>query len=266
MSVLNIAAYRFACLADPASWVAPLGARCTELGLKGTIIVADEGINVFLAGRDADIEAFLAWLAVDATFVDREGRAALTDLEIKRSRSDAQPFGRLLIKLKPEIVTMRRPSVKPGEGRAPSIAPERLAAWLARGHDDDGRPIVLLDTRNAFEVDHGTFEGARHLGLERFDAFPDAVAPLRAELGGETVVTFCTGGIRCEKAALYMRDAGFSRVLQLEGGILNYFEKVGHVHWRGDCFVFDERVALDTGLKGSGAERGAPAAPRVRPD
>ena len=256
MSVLNIAAYRFVWIPDPASWVEPLRARCVGLALKGTIIVADEGINLFLAGDEAGIDAFIDWLGNDPRFVDRDGRSALQNLDVKRSGSPTQPFGRLLVKHKPEIVTMRRPSVRPGAGRAPSIEPERLARWLARGHDDDGRPIVLLDTRNAFEVGHGTFDGARHLDLERFDAFPDAVETLRGELGDETVVTFCTGGIRCEKAALFMRDAGFARVLQLEGGILNYFEKVGHAHWRGDCFVFDERVALDPELKGSGAKRG----------
>jgi UPF0176 protein len=251
MPVLNIAAYRFVPIADPASWVEPLRARCLDAGLKGTIIVATEGINLFLAGVEAAIEDFVAWLASEPLFAGR-----LVDLDVKRSWSDTQPFGRLLIKQKPEIVTMRRPSVRPGDGRAPTIAPERLAAWLAQGHDDDGRPIVLLDTRNAFEVGHGSFDGARHLGIARFDAFPDAVASLRDELADETVVTFCTGGIRCEKAALFMQDAGFSRVLQLDGGILNYFEKVGRAHWRGDCFVFDERVALDADLKGSGAKRG----------
>ena len=256
MSVLNIAAYRFVWLPDPASWVEPLRARCIALALKGTIIVADEGINLFLAGDATDVDAFIAWLADDPLFVDRDGGPALQHLEVKRSWSETQPFGRLLIKHKAEIVTMRRPAVRPGAGRAPSIAPERLAEWLARGHDDDGHPIVLLDTRNAFEVGHGTFEGARHLGIDRFDAFPDAVDSLQSDLGDETVVTFCTGGIRCEKAALYMRDAGFARVLQLDGGILNYLEKVGPTHWRGDCFVFDERVALDTALKGSGAKRG----------
>ena len=252
MPVLNIAAYRFVPIVDPASWVEPLRARCVQLALKGTIIVATEGINLFLAGSDAAIEGFVAWLAREPLFAD-----SLADLAIKRSWSGTQPFGRLLIKHKPEIVTMRRPSVRPGSGRAPSIAPERLAAWLERGHDDDGRPVVLLDTRNAFEVGHGSFEGARHLDIERFDAFPDAVAALHDELADETVVTFCTGGIRCEKAALFMRDAGFTRVVQLDGGILNYFEKVGQAHWRGDCFVFDERVALDTALKGSGAKRGS---------
>ena len=161
--------------------------------------------------------------------------------------SATRPFARLKVRHKDEIVTMRRPSVRPVTGRAPTVAPERLAAWLSQGYDDEGRRVVLLDTRNAFEVGHGSFEGAVELGLARFDTFPDAVEALRPTLKDRTVVTYCTGGIRCEKAALYMREAGFERVLQLDGGILNYFAQVGDAHWRGACFVFDERIALRSG-------------------
>ena len=260
-AVLNIAAYRFVSLEDPGRWVPGLRERCEALGLKGTIIVADEGINLFLAGGDEAIESFLAWLAREPRFVDRDGHAAFAALTVKRSRSDAQPFGRLRVKHKREIIKMRikmrvtmredgiRPAHLPHSARAPAIAPERLAEWLRQGHDDEGREVVLLDTRNAFEVEQGSFEGARHLGLSRFEEFPDAVACVREELREQTVVMFCTGGIRCEKAALHMRDIGFARVLQLDGGILNYFEKVGGAHWRGECFVFDERVALDADLR-----------------
>ncbi len=255
--VLNIAAYRFVALATPARWVPDLRSRCESLQLKGTIVVADEGINLFIAGSEDSIESFLDWLANDPRFVDRDGRQAFTHLDVKRSwsRSDssAQPFRRLRVKHKPEIVTMRKASVRPcnfpRSARAPAIAPERLAAWLAQGHDDEGLEVVLLDTRNAFEVEFGTFNGARQLGLARFEAFPAAVEALRDELREQTIVTFCTGGIRCEKAALHMRDIGFKRVLQLDGGILNYFEKVGGAHWRGECFVFDQRVALNAQLE-----------------
>ena len=247
--VLNIAAYRFVSLDDQGRWVADLGERCDALGLKGTIIVASEGINLFLAGGEGAIKSFLAWLASDPRFVDCNGDQAFADLAVKRSvsrsSSERQPFRRLRVKCKPEIVTMRRPNVRPALARAPAITPERLAAWLAQGHDEEGREIVLLDARNAFEVEKGSFEGARHLHLARFEAFPDAIEGVLDELRERTVVTFCTGGIRCEKAALHMRDIGFERVLQLEGGILNYFEKVGGTHWTGECFVFDERVALD---------------------
>ncbi len=244
MPVLNIAAYRFVSLADSAGWVAPIFERGDTLGLRGTVIVADEGINLFLAGDVTSVGAFVSWLASDTRFVARDGRPAFVDLDIKRSWSDEQPFRRLRVKHKPEIVTMRRPDVRPDRGRAPTIAPHRLAAWLAQGHNDDGRPFTLLDTRNAFEVAHGTFEGAKHLDLARFESFPEAIDTAPEALRDETIVTFCTGGIRCEKAALYMRDRGYSRVLQLDGGILGYFAAVGDAHFRGDCFVFDERVAL----------------------
>ena len=249
MPVLNIAAYRFVRVDDPGSWVEPLRTRCETLGLKGTIIVATEGINLFLAGLEPAVDDFLRWLATDPRFADRDGMAVLAGLDVKRSWSAHPPFARLRVKHKAEIVTMRQPAVRPGVARAPAIAPERLAEWLARGHDDEGRPLVLLDTRNAFEFEHGSFDGARHLDLERFDAFPAAVTPLREALHDETIVTFCTGGIRCEKAALYMRDAGFERVLQLDGGILNYLEKVGDAHWHGDCFVFDDRRTVDADLR-----------------
>ena len=250
MTVLNIAAYRFVSLDDPSRWVAAIRERCTDLALKGTVIVANEGINLFVAGDEHAVAEFLGWLAGDPRFVDRDGRAAFADLDIKRSRSQDRPFRRLRVKFKPEIVTMRRAAVRPDRGRAPTIAPRRLAEWISRGHDDDGRPFALLDTRNAFEVAHGTFANARHLDLSRFELFPAAIDDLRDARRDETIVTFCTGGIRCEKAALYMQGVGFSRVLQLDGGILAYFEEVGDAHFTGECFVFDERVALDADLVG----------------
>lgn len=246
--MLNIAAYRFVDLAEPRAWVAPLRAACAERGLKGTIIVAEEGINLFLAGSDASVQDFLAWLANDARFVDRHGAPAFSGLDVKHSRSARQPFARLRVKSRDEIVTMRRPLIRPGAGRAPTVDPERLERWLSQGHDDDGRDIVLLDTRNAFEVGQGSFDGARHLGLARFESFPERIGDLRREFEGRTVVTFCTGGIRCEKAALHMQHAGIDHVVQLDGGILNYFERVGTAHWHGACFVFDERVALEPDL------------------
>lgn len=248
MPVLNIAAYRFAPIDEPAGWIDPIRARAAALDLKGTVIVATEGINLFLAGDEAAIDRFVAWLRDDPRFVGSDGAPLLRDVAVKRSWSPTQPFGRLRVKHKPEIVTMRRPAIRPDAGRAPSIDPVRLSEWLSRGHDDRGRPVTLLDTRNAFEVAHGTFDGARHLGLARFDQFPDAADRLPPALRDQTVVAFCTGGIRCEKAALYLRDAGFAHAVQLDGGILGYLETVGDAHWRGACFVFDERTALDADL------------------
>ena len=244
MSVLNIAAYRFVPLPEPGALVDPLRERATALSLRGTVIVADEGINLFLAGDEAAIDAFIDFLAADERMRDAAGQAAFDPLTIKRSVSSTRPFRKLRVKHKPEIVTLRRPEVRPVDRRAPVVSPERLQAWLAQGHDDEGRAVMLLDTRNGFEFDAGAFVGARHLGIERFEAFPKAIAEQLDAWRDETIVTYCTGGIRCEKAAIHMLQQGFARVHQLDGGILEYFERIGDAHWRGDCFVFDERRQL----------------------
>lgn len=143
---------------------------------------------------------------------------------------------------------MKHSAANPLEGRAPAVSPKQLKAWLDQGHDDDHRPVVLLDTRNAFEVDLGSFAGAVDYRLTKFSEFPDAVKQAAAALIGQRVVTFCTGGIRCEKAAIYMQQQGIENVTQLDGGILKYFEDVGQDHYRGHCFVFDERRNVDAQL------------------
>ncbi len=238
-SVLNISAYLFTRLTDREALRPVLRERAEALGLKGTIILAEEGINLFLAGDAAPVRAFVVELRTDPRF------AALGP---KESWSDAQPFGRLLVKLKREIIRMDHPTIRPEADRAPAVTPPTLRRWLDQGHDDDGREVVLLDTRNAFEVDYGTFAGAVDWRIERFTQFPHAATAHREDLAGKTVVSFCTGGIRCEKAAIYLRDAGVD-ALQLDGGILGYFEQVGGEHWNGDCFVFDGREALTPSLE-----------------
>jgi UPF0176 protein len=234
-SVLNISAYRFVPLEDTQALRTRLLGDARALGLLGTILLAGEGINLFLAGRPGPVRDFLERLRLDPRF------HALAATE---SWSDEQPFRKLLVKVKREIIRMNRPSIQPAGGRAPAIDARTVERWLDEGHDDEGRPVVTLDTRNAFEVDHGTFEGAIDWRLSRFSEFPAALDAHRAELEGKTVVSFCTGGIRCEKAALYMREAGLRHVWQLEGGILNYFEGTGGTHFRGRCFVFDARETL----------------------
>jgi len=234
-SILNISAYKFAALSDTARWRERIRAQAQALGLKGTVLLADEGINLFVAGAESGVRAFLAWLTAHAPF---------DDLPIKESWSSAVPFGKLLVKVKPEIIRMNHPTIRPHAQRAPAVDARTLARWLDAGVDDAGRAVVTLDTRNAFEVDHGRFEGARSLGIGKFSEFPQALAAHRAELEGKTVVTYCTGGIRCEKAALLMAEAGVHNVLQLDGGILKYFEEAGGKHFSGNCFVFDERGSL----------------------
>lgn len=233
-SVLNISAYLFTHIVDPAALRETLRGRADAVGLKGTILLAEEGINLFVAGAAEAVRDFVSDLRADDRF------SALT---VTESWSEAQPFGRMLVKVKREIIRMDRPAVRPAAGRAPAVAPADLRRWLDQGHDDAGREVVLLDTRNAFEVDYGTFAGALDWRIERFTQFPGAVAAHRDELADKTVVSFCTGGIRCEKAAIVLREEGVE-AYQLEGGILGYFAHAGGAHWNGECFVFDEREAL----------------------
>lgn len=239
MSIINLSAYRFVSLDDLPALRERVLERCLALALKGTILLAPEGINLFLAGPLEPIETFMDWLRTDPRFAG---------LEPKVSLSEQVPFGRMRVRLKKEIITMRMPAIRPEGARAPAVAPRTLQRWLAQGHDDHGRDVVLLDTRNDYETDVGLFHDAVDYRLSSFTEFPQAIAADRARYAGKTVVSYCTGGIRCEKAALHMQDIGIEHVYQLEGGILKYFEETGGAHWRGDCFVFDERGAVDKSL------------------
>jgi len=237
---VNIAAYKFVGLDDTEAMRPRFQAICKELGLKGTILLTPEGINLFLSGPRQAIDDFLHWLRSDVR---------LLDIEVKQSYSGEQSHKRMLVKLKREIITMRMPLIQPENGRAPSVQPSTLKRWLDQGVDDDGKQVVMLDTRNAFEVDVGTFDDTIDYRIDKFTEFPAMVQEHRSDFDGKTVVTFCTGGIRCEKAAIHMKNIGFDSVYQLEGGILKYFEEVGAAHYSGDCFVFDYRTALNPQLE-----------------
>ena len=237
--ILNISSYKFVQLTDLPELRERLHDQTIRLGLKGTILIAEEGINLFLAGSAQAIQEFVSWLKSDSRFAD---------LNPKESWSDRQPFRKMLVKIKREIIRMDHPTIRPATGRAPSVGPETLNRWLDQGHDDEGRPVVVLDTRNAFEVDCGTFQNAIDYGITKFTEFPEAIKADRERLADKTVVSFCTGGIRCEKAAIYMQEIGLSHTYQLEGGILKYFEETDAHHYRGACFVFDERRALTSDL------------------
>lgn len=239
-SFINIAAYKFVTFNDTVERRASFQAICHDLDLKGTILLTPEGINLFLAGTRNNIDKFLGWLRQDTRFAD---------IEVKESLSNEQPFNRMLVKLKKEIITMRHPLIQPELGRAPVVKAADLKRWLDQGHDDAGKPVVMVDTRNAFEVDVGTFENTIDYRIHKFSEFPEVIARHKPELDGKTVVTFCTGGIRCEKAAIHMQNIGYDSVYQLDGGILKYFEEVGGAHYQGDCFVFDYRTALNPELK-----------------
>ncbi|MDP2819669.1 MAG: sulfurtransferase [Polaromonas sp.] len=239
MQILNIAAYKFITLDGLPALQGALRDAAQSRALRGTVLLAEEGINLFLAGGSSDIHDFLAWLRLDARF---------QDLKVKESWSTAQPFRKLLVKIKPEIIRMDHPAIRPAAGRAPSVDAKTLKRWLDTGQDDNGRPVVTLDTRNDFEADVGSFRNALDWRISKFTEFPQALLDHRHELQGKTVVSFCTGGIRCEKAAIFMREAGVENVFQLDGGILKYFEDKGHAHFDGECFVFDERRAVDAAL------------------
>jgi UPF0176 protein len=250
LPICNIAAYKFTRLDDPDALAAALQDRALALNLKGTVLLAQEGINLFLAGSESGIRAFVDALTTDPRFAG---------LETKTSWSAGQPFRKLRVKVKPEIIRMNHPAIQPASGRAPAVDAATLKRWLDAGQDDGGREVVTLDTRNAFEADVGTFRNAIDWRIGKFTEFPAALQAHKDELAGKTVVSFCTGGIRCEKAAILMREAGVENVWQLDGGILKYFEDAGHAHFNGECFVFDERRAVDASLQPQ-------ASPAPKPD
>lgn len=242
---LNLSAYRFVRLHDLPSLRQQLFDAASALGLKGTVLLAEEGINLLVAAAPDAARRWLALLHEDRRFAA---------LDVKQSFSAALPFRHLRVKVKREIIRMNQPQLDPAAGRAPAVDARTLARWLDAGHDDAGRPLALLDTRNGFEVDAGAFDDAIDWRLAKFSDFPAQAAARRAELAGRTVVTYCTGGIRCEKAALALREAGVPDVWQLDGGILRYLEQVpGARHWHGRCFVFDQRESLDADLAPSAA-------------
>ena len=237
---VNIAAYKFVSLDNLDELRGQYQSLCNELGLKGTVLLTPEGINMFVSGPREQIDRYLDWVRSDAR---------LADLEWKESFSNEQSHKRMLVKIKKEIITMRMPLIKPELGRAPSVEAATLKRWLDQGHDDAGKPVVMVDTRNDFEVDVGTFENTVDYRIKKFTEFPEVIAAHKDDFAGKTVVTFCTGGIRCEKAAIHMQNIGYDNVYQLEGGILKYFEEVGGAHYTGDCFVFDYRTALNPKLE-----------------
>ncbi|MEO6081036.1 MAG: pseudouridine synthase [Steroidobacteraceae bacterium] len=237
--VQNIAAYRFALLANLRELRTTLLMRCKALQLKGTILLSAEGINLFVAGGAESIESLLAELRI---IPGLEGLAA------KYSETASQPFTRMLVRIKKEIIAFGIPGIEPARFTSRRVSAQELRRWL-----DEGRPVTLLDARNDYEVKLGTFRNALPIGVDQFREFPAAVARLPVELKQQPIVTFCTGGIRCEKAAPYLESQGFRDVWQLDGGILKYFEECGGAHYEGDCFVFDQRVGVDPALQETAA-------------
>jgi len=229
------ALYRFARFDDPAALRAPLYDLCARLGVKGTLLLAREGINGTIAGSDTAIGAVVA--AIRAL-------PGCAEAEIKFAQAAAMPFHRLKVRLKREIVTMGEPGIDPLEDAGTYVAPAEWNALIARPD------TVVIDTRNAYEVQVGSFAGAIDPGTETFSDFPAWFHEHKQELAGKTIAMFCTGGIRCEKATAFVKAQGFDSVFHLHGGILKYLEDVPaeQSQWQGECFVFDERVAVGQGL------------------
>ena len=232
---VNISTYKFTPLENLPPLRERLLALCEACDLKGTILLSPEGINVFVAGTRGNVGALLAEL---------RAVPGLADLAPKESESAKQPYNRMLVKIKKEIIAFGVEGIDPARRPTPKLPARTLKQWL-----DEGRPLTLLDTRNDYEVRMGTFRGAVPAGIDHFRDFPDAVRRLPDELKQQPVVMFCTGGIRCEKAGPFMERAGFQNVLQLDGGILKYFEECGGAHFDGECFVFDRRVGVDPELR-----------------
>lgn len=242
---VNVSGYRFVHLEYLPLVQADMHAALAQTGVLGTILVAEEGINVALAGEREQINLAKAYLDSDERF---------SGLWLKESLSNTIPFSKLKVRIRHEIIAfdgseagdrqLHRPE-------APAMSPETVAKWIESEKD-----FTLLDTRNTYEIESGTFSKAEHLNIAHFRDFQKAVHE-GLEHGtlerDKPVVTFCTGGIRCEKAAPWMIEQGFKEVYQIEGGILNYFERTGGRHWDGDCFVFDDRVEVDKALEPTGA-------------
>lgn len=229
--------YKFVALPDFAEKQQPLLFCCQKQGIKGTILLAAEGINGTIAGTSQE--------SVDAVLMFLRSDPRLADLDYKLSYADSPPFERIKVRLKREIVTLGLPEVDPNERVGTYVSPQE---WNALISDPD---VTIIDTRNEYEVDIGTFKGAQNPQTQSFNQFPDYIDRNLDPAKHKKVALFCTGGIRCEKASSFMLSQGFAEVYHLKGGILKYLEEVPAEQslWQGECFVFDERVAVQHGLE-----------------
>lgn len=234
-NLVTASAYQFIYLENLEELRQSLRAKCLALKLKGTVLIAKEGLNSYVSGVPDRVAEFKHYLVQDLK---------LNQLCYKEHPCTESPFTRLLVKIKKEIITMGDPTIRPLELTGNRVSPKELKAWL-----DDGKEVVLLDTRNQYEVASGTFAHAIHLNMSSFREFPKAAEKLPEKLKEKVVVMFCTGGIRCEKASAYFLKNGYQHVYQLQGGILKYFEECKDAHYKGTCFVFDWRLAVDSELK-----------------
>jgi len=231
---LNIAGYKFEPLDNLDKLIPTFQKKCDELDLRGSIYLSPNGVNFSIAGTEQDIDTYITFMEQDERFLN---------IPLKRTYSETKPFRRMKVRLKKEIISLGRDDINPRELTGDYISPQELYAMYENNED-----VIVLDTRNEYETRVGLFENAVDLQLDTFRDFPKAIEQLPEEYKEKQIVMYCTGGIRCEKASAVMLKAGFTDVKQLEGGVLDYFKETGGKYWNGDCFVFDERVALDTDL------------------
>jgi len=234
MKIANITGYKFIPIKNELVLQETILKRSTNLNLKGTVLISRKGINFSVSGNKNNIDKFLLFIRSDSRFAD---------VDVKITYNEYQPFRKMLVRIKKEIISMGIEEIDPFKFTGQKISPKELNKKLNNNED-----IVLLDTRNEYEVRLGTFKNAIDLNLDSFRDFPKEIEKLRKKLNGKEVVMFCTGGIRCEKASALMLKNGFENIQQIDGGVINYFKETGGRHWNGDCFVFDDRVALDKDL------------------
>ena len=234
MNIANITGYKFTPINDTKLLQEKIINLSEENNLKGTVLISDKGINFSVAGLIENTSKFVKVIKKDKQF---------SDIDIKTTFNEYQPFRKMLVRIKKEIISMGVDEINPYEFTGEKIKPFELNKKLDAGED-----VILLDTRNEYEVRLGTFENAIDLNLDSFRDFPTKINGLREQIGDKEIVMFCTGGVRCEKASALMLKSGFKNVKQIDGGVINYFKETGGAHWKGDCFVFDDRVALDKEL------------------
>ena len=235
LNISNITGYKFTPITNTKSLQEEILNHSKRLGLKGTVLISQKGLNFSIAGEIESCKNFITFLRSDKRF---------SDIDIKKTYNEYQPFRKMLVRIKKEIISMGVDQIDPFTFTGEKISPKELHKKLNNKED-----IILLDTRNEYEVRLGTFENALDLNLDSFRDFPKEIKNLKKEMKDKEIVMFCTGGVRCEKASALMLKNGFKDVKQIDGGVINYFKETGGAFWKGDCFVFDDRVALDKELK-----------------
>ncbi len=231
---LNISGYRFGRIDNVTNTLDKIEKFCEDLEIKGSVFLAPEGINISMAGNILAIQTFRSKLNEDARFAN---------VRFHETYSKILPFNKLILKVKNELVPLGKSTIKAWEYTHQYLSVTKLKQWL-----DEGKDLTLVDMRNEFEVALGTFIGAHHLRLNGFRQLTAKTETLNQFSKDKPIVTFCTGGIRCEKAGPYMENFGFREVYQLDGGIIEYLRQTNGAHWQGNCFVFDDRITLTKAL------------------